>query len=142
MVSGAFSGMGIDGRQLCQQSPWKVPLDQTALSEIAAQQNISRAGIFVRRLVEKLGATTSLTDEELGAKSKGSFIDLVQTIQSNASTWVTWDVKAECIADKFAEKDDIENAIKTVCSSGCPEIPRKCQATIWDRANFIFGDHY
>lgn len=142
MVTGAFKGTGVDEARLCEQSPTKIPLTQVGFDEIKAQNDQSRIGIFVRRLVAKLGGKTSLSDIELSSKAAGSFADLLHDLQATKQAWVTWDSDATCIVDKLAEKDAIEETIKTLCRNGCANIPDQCKGNIWDRANFVFGDHY
>jgi len=144
MVAAAFGGLAADAQELCELSPEKVPLNQVAFEEIMAQNDKTRIGAFVRRLIWKLGGKPLLGDEKLGYKAS-TFPGLVKELTQRETKieWVEWQPRVACVVDHLAEKEAVNNAILKLCGeAGCGDIPTECKSSIWDRANFIFGRHY
>lgn len=151
VLTGAFAGPGIDYEYLCQPNPHVVSLSQDGFGAIASQ-GPERLAIFIKRVVEHLGAEVV---DQSGLKSfAAQFLtdsgktwgDLVTAI-SFKPFWTSFSSDAACVADRTADAQQVGAAISWLCGQELPSgltcnVPKSCTEDAFTTADWLFSRWY
>lgn len=149
VLTKAFEGPGLDYEFLCQPNPHVVPLSADGFGAIASQ-GAQRFAIFVKRVVEHLGAEVvdesgleSFAAQFLSGKTWGELVTAI----SYAPLWTSFSSNAACVADRTADAQQVGAAISWLCGQTLPpglscEVPKSCTEDAFTTADWLFSRWY
>eukprot|EP00434_Breviolum_minutum_P016844 symbB.v1.2.014860.t1/scaffold1095.1/size138309/8 len=146
---GPAAARSLDYEFLCQPNPHVVPLSADGFGAIASQ-GAQRFAIFVKRVVEHLGAEVvdesgleSFAAQFLSGKTWGELVTAI----SYAPSWTSFSSNAACVADRTADAQQVGAAISWLCGQTLPpglscEVPKSCTEDAFTTADWLFSRWY
>jgi len=159
-VAKVFGGSPVDTTHLCQVNPLAVPLTQEGFETVAAQKSDSQMVRFIENTIHHMGGTVSSDGLSSlatlatayatsgSSESNGGFAQLAGFLGGKPAkpAWVSFDDKAECVANRNVGPTVIGAAIGWTCSRAttfsCGDVPSYCSNNTYRIADFVFSRYY